>query len=105
MLSIFLDLNRNYQSISCDYKKVDSIGRVKSYHSFAEEPIACGIMFTYDSIFESGLYDENFKMREGHDLLIRFKKKFNLFSIPIPLYRYRMHSDNRTSNLNQIKNR
>ena len=102
MLSVFLDMNRNYQAIACDYKRVNEIGQNIEIVSAQKEPIACGIMFSYESLAEVGFYNEEMKMREGHELLTRFIKKYNLFYLPIPLYRYRMHQDNRTKNQNQI---
>ena len=96
-LSIFLNQNRSYQSVSCDYSKVNSVGKIIERHvSQNNEIIACGHMFTYESLCEIGFYDEKFKMREGHDLMNRFSKRFSSFNIPIPLYRYRIHDKNRT---------
>ena len=96
VLSLFLDLNRNYQAVSCDYTKVDRVGVVKSSHSFEKEPIACSVMFTYESLCEIGLYDKAFRMREGHDLMQRFTRKFSVLHLPIALYRYRIHDKNRS---------
>jgi glycosyltransferase involved in cell wall biosynthesis len=112
MLSTFLDLNSgprimgtdtNYQAIACDYFKVDETGQLISRHLSVDEPIACGIMFTYESLCDIGFYNENFKMREGHELLKRFTQKYKLFNFPIPLYKYRIHSNNRTNNEKEIK--
>ncbi len=103
-LSIFLDNNRKYQAVSCDYSKVDPVGSIIEKHvSQKEEQIACGIMFTYESLCDVGFYNEKFKMREGHDLMSRYSKKFECFNIPIPLYRYRMHESNRTKNSKNVK--
>jgi glycosyltransferase involved in cell wall biosynthesis len=102
-LSLFLDMNRSYQAIACDYQKVDEVGELISKHSAEKEPIACGVMFTYESLCEINFYDENFKMREGHDLFNRFLKKFSIFYLPMPLYRYRIHEKNRTNNLEELK--
>ncbi len=105
MLSTFLDMNsgprvmdtkNNYQAVACDYFKVDDTGKLLSRHSSEQEMIACGIMFTYESLCAIGLYNEEFKMREGHDLLRRYKERFNLYNLPLPLYKYRMHENNRT---------
>ena len=60
-------------------------------------------MFTYESLSEINFYDENFRMREGHDLIKRFLKKFSMLHLPISLYRYRMHGENRTNNLEELK--
>jgi len=102
-LSLFLDMNRAYQAVACDYQKVDEVGQLLTRHSAKEEPIACGVMFTYESLCEINFYDENFRMREGHDLINRFLKKFSLFHLPMSLYRYRIHGENRTNDLQELK--
>ena len=101
-LSLILDMNRKYQAVSCDYTKVNEVGTVVETCSSVDNPIACGIMFTYESLCEINFYDENFRMREGHDLINRFLKKYDLFNLPIPLYRYRIHSCNRTHNHEEV---
>jgi glycosyltransferase involved in cell wall biosynthesis len=102
-LSLFLDMNRTYQAVSCDYYKVNEVGKIIESFSSEKDPIACGIMFTYESLSEINFYDENFRMREGHDLIKRFLQKFSLFHLPMSLYRYRIHSENRTLNLEEVK--
>jgi len=111
-LSAFLDMNSGsrvmgtehfYQAIACDYFKTNETGQLISRHSSFKESIACGIMFTYESLCDIGFYNENFKMREGHELLRRFTQKYKIFNFPMPLYKYRMHSKNRTKNEKEIK--
>ena len=102
-LSLVLDLNREIQAVTCNYNKVDYVGNVNSEHSWENEPIACGIMFTYESLCEVGFYDSSFKMREGHELLLRYQKKFNVYNLPISLYRYRIHENNRTKKTNKVE--
>jgi hypothetical protein len=63
-----------------------------------EEPIACGIMFRKDFLYNVGLYDETFRAREEEELRIRWTKKYNIYNVIIPLYRYRMHDSNLTKN-------
>ena len=41
-------------------------------------------------------------MREGHDLLKRYENKYNLYNLPLPLYKYRMHKNNRTNNEEEV---
>ena len=83
-------------------EKVDSVGNLKSTHKWQNEPIACGVMFTYESLCEVGFYNVRFKMREGHELMGRYLEKFNLFNLPLPLYRYRIHEKNRTKNTKEL---
>jgi len=101
--SMFLNFNAEWDAVSCDYFLIDEdenhIGRV----SGAEKPIACGVMFRTDRLFEIGLYDENFKMREEEELRIRFEKDHLIKNIEIPLYRYRKHEFNMTNNTDEME--
>ena len=61
-------------------------------------------MFRRECLFELGLYNEKFKMREGHDLRKRFlENNFNLGHLELPLYKYRKHDTNRTKNMKRLK--
>ena len=104
MLSTYLLMNRSIQAIACDYKKVNEVGTNLDPHCSSEKDfIACGIMFTYESLCDLNFYNEDYQMREGHELIKRFREKYNLDFLKIPLYRYRIHSENRTNNKENIK--
>jgi len=100
--SWFLIKNRDYQAVSCDYVEVDQnehfIRRVNSL----EEEIACGVFFKRECLFDIGLYDVNFKMREGHELRQRFEKKYKMGRLEFPVYKYRKHNNNRTKNEDEL---
>ncbi len=96
--TMFLNANPTWDAVSCDYYIVDENEKHISRISGVENPIACGVMFRTDLLFEIGLYDENFKMREEEDLRIRFEKKHNIHNLELPLYRYRKHDTNMTNN-------
>ena len=98
-----LNLKYDYQAVSCDYFKVDDTGGVLSRHNSEEEFIACGIMYTYESISNLGFYNEDFKMREGHELHNRFLKKYKIYNLRMPLYRYRIHENNRTKDIDEVQ--
>ena len=102
MLTTFLDTNSENQAVFCDYLKVDNVGKKLGRFSALDSPIACGVMFTYESLCELSFYDESFKMREGHDLFKRFSEKFKSFHLPCSLYRYRIHDTNRTNNKDSL---
>ena len=55
-------------------------------------------MFRKDFLFDVGLYDESFRAREEEDLRKRWLRKFNIYNVILPLYRYRMHDTNLTKN-------
>ena len=99
---LFLDMNREYQAVAVDYIKVDNFETVLSKENCVKNEIACGIMYRKECLINIGLYNEKFKMREGHEINQRFKKKFKIGRLELPLYKYRMHEKNRTKNLKRV---
>ncbi len=99
---LFLDMNREYQAVAVDYIKVDNFETVISKENCFNKEIACGIMYRKECLINIGLYNEKFKMREGHEINKRFKKKFKIGRLELPLYKYRMHEKNRTKNLKRV---
>jgi len=93
---LFLEENSSLDSVSVDYWLVDERGNRIRQVDASKEPIACGILFRKDFLFDVGLYDESFNAREEEDLRIRWEEKFNVYNVAIPLYRYRMHQNNLT---------
>ncbi len=100
---LFLNYNREYQAVAVDYVKVDALENQISKHNVFKEEIACGITFRKECLFDIGLYDTKFKMREGHNLKERFIKKYKIGRLELPLYKYRSHEKNRTKNKINLK--
>ena len=98
VLSVFLTENNRLDAVAVDYYLVNEFGDHIEWVNSNEKPIACGIMFRKDLLFDIGLYDESFRAREEEDLRKRFLAKHTIFHIPLPLYRYRMHDNNLTKN-------
>ena len=94
---MFLSLNNHFNAVACDYLFVDDQQNVISQVNCLEKPIGCGIMFRLDKLIDIGLYNENFLAREEEELSLRFKKKYSIERVALPLYRYRRHSDNMTN--------
>ncbi len=92
---LFLDTFTKYQAVEVDYVRVDEKNKILPSKN-KKENIACGIMFRKKYLFKVGLYNLKFKMREGHELRKRFVKNYKIGYIKLPLYKYRMHSKNRT---------
>jgi glycosyltransferase involved in cell wall biosynthesis len=92
-----LMLNQTLNAVACDYILVDENGTYISGKNCAEEPIGCGIMFRIEHLIELGLYDESMQLHEDQDLRLRFLKKFSIYRIPLPLYRYCRHENNMTN--------
>ena len=97
LLYYHLNLNVNLDAVACDYQIVNNQQKILSTENCEKKPIGCGIMFKYSHLVEIGLYDKNFLAREEEDLIFRFKKKYKVTRIPVPLYRYRKHIENLTS--------
>ena len=95
---LFLEENNTLDAVSVDYYLVDDRGKHIEHVNAAEKPIACGVMFRKDFLYNIGLYDEQFRAREEEDLRIRWTDKYNIYNIILPMYRYRMHDNNLTKN-------
>lgn len=94
----FISLNNHMNAVACDYNLVDDEENVIERKDCMQDPIACGIMFRTKQVIEIGGYDENFLVHEERDLRYRFLKKYSIFQLAMPLYRYRRHDNNITNN-------
>ena len=103
LMKLFLDMNREYQAVACDYLKVDNNEKTLAKFNCFKKEIACGVMFRKECLYDIGLYNTKFKMREGHDLRKRFDKKFKIGRLEFPLYKYRQHETNRTKKRDRVK--
>lgn len=100
---LFLSENNTIDAVAIDYYLVDEKGTHLQHVSAENQPIACGIMFRKDYLFNIGLYDEDFHAREEEDLRIRWEKAgYSIYHVPLPLYRYRMHDNNLTKDTNKM---
>lgn len=99
---LFLEENNALDAVSTDYWLVDERGVHLKHVSAEEKPIACGVMFRKDFLFDIGLYDEAFRAREEEDLRIRWSKRYQIYNLIVPLYRYRMHDENMTKDENAM---
>jgi hypothetical protein len=94
---LFLAANKDMDATSCDYYEVDLKENILKRKNGVTWPIACGIMYRIDQIIDLGLYDETLP-REDVEFRGRFIKKYQIYNIPLPLYRYTMHKDSKTKN-------
>lgn len=95
-LSLFLELNPEWQACACDYLTVDEQEKHLERFSQLEHPIGCGIAFRLDRLVELGLYDEGLPMAEDTDLWRRFTARWPIHRVELPLYRYRRHGGSLT---------
>ena len=98
-----LHLNNELDAVACDYYLMNNKQKIISKENWLNKPIGCGIMFRSHHLIEIGLYDNKLMSSGDEDLLIRYKKKYDIFRVPIPLYRYRRHKTNMTNNKKLLK--
>lgn len=103
ILSTFLFLNKNLDAVSCDYALTNLNEKVLKIENCIKKPIGCGIMFRIQQLYELGLYNEKFKYAEEEALRKQFLKKYSITRIPLNLYRYRQHKNNRSKNKRLVK--
>ena len=101
-LHFYLEVNHYADAVACDYLLIDDNEAELGRCNCAEEPIACGIMFRKNQLFDIGLYDESFLWQEEQELRARFEKKYKIHRLELPLYRYRRHENNMTNNLEEM---
>ena len=96
LLRFFLEKNKEYHAVASDYYEVSSEEKILQKINCLKKEIACGVMFRKESLIGIGMYNENFLMREGHELKKRFQKKYKIGRLELPVYKYRQHEKNRT---------
>ena len=102
--SSYLNLNPQWDAVSCDYMIVNEHEEHIERKNGEEAPIACGMMFRVERLIDIGLYDPKFEANEEKDLRLRLEKKnYSIKNIELPLYRYRKHSTNLTNNITKMK--
>src|ERR1051326_840306 len=99
VLSLYLELNPHMDAVACDYLTVDEHEEHFERVNCAERPIGCGVMFRKERLIELGLYDESFLMAEDLDLRLRFERHWKMHRVELPLYRYRLHGENMTTDV------
>ena len=102
-LLLYIESNNYMDAIACDYLLVDDGGNVIERKNCLKNPIACGIIFRIEHLIDIGLYDETFLLHEERDLRFRFTKKYKINRLELPLYRYRKHDTNSTSDKKNLK--
>lgn len=93
---LFLANNKDdMDATSSDYYEVDLKENIVRRKNGVTWPIACGIMYRTDQIIDLGLYNETLP-REDIEFRQRFLKKYQIYNIPVPLYRYTIHENSKT---------
>jgi len=102
-LYYYLESNKFADAVACDYLLLDDEERELGRFNCIDDPIACGIMFWKEQLFDIGLYDESFACHEERELRIRFEKKYQIHRLELPLYRYLSHENNMTKNSKMVE--
>lgn len=89
---------KEQDAVATDYFLVDDTEEHLKRENVAEKPLACGVVYSKEHLLDIGLYDSDIHIGEDVDFRIRFLKKYRIGRVDLPLYRYRMHNCNRTSN-------
>ena len=96
MLYTAIEIEAEFHAIACDYYTADRFGNKLKRIPHQHYPIACGIMYRKDALFDIGLYNEEMLLREDEELRMRYSKKYKVLYLPVALYRYRDHGVNLT---------
>lgn len=101
-LTTYLAENHDVLGVACDYVVVDESGEKTERRYAQAEPISCGIMYRKDLLTKAGLYDPAFRHLEEQELRQRLGQAYRIDHLRIPLYRYRMHSSNKTKRVDEM---
>ena len=82
--------------VACDYFMVDVFGQKEVRFNVDHHPVSCGIMYHKDRLIQLGLYHPEWRHREEEELRKRLGEEYKIIRIPVPLYRYMKHGDNKT---------
>ena len=99
----FLVMNENYDAVACDYIEVDDSENSLRRRNCFKHPMGCGVIFNKEHWLKIGKYDEDFKLHEEIDFILRFKSEYSLGRLEMPLYRYRKHSGSISNDLENVE--
>ncbi len=111
VMSNSLEQNDHFGLVFPDYFLVDADGNILNIerrNSFKEKVLldqpahgAC-TMIRKSALESVGGYDEEFGCQDGYELWVKFTAKFEVANIETPLFYYRQHGNNLTTNENRI---
>ena len=88
--------------IACDYALIKGEDKQIKELSSKDNPISCGILYNRKKFIKYGMYNPKFRHREEEELRIRLGSKYTIYNLNLPLYRYRVHNDNKTKSKNYL---
>jgi glycosyltransferase involved in cell wall biosynthesis len=93
----YLDLNHDALGVACDYVLVDGHEQQVERVDASLHPVSCGILYQKDLLVAHGIYDPDFRHREEEELRARLGDFYTVHHLRMPLYRYRKHGTNKTT--------
>ena len=111
IMSNILERNKKVSLVFPDYYEVDKNGKIIKQvrrHNFKKVKLfdqpahgAC-TMIRRENLIDIGGYDEEFSCQDGYYLWLKFIKKYMVRNVNLPLFYYRQHQSNLTSNKKKI---
>ena len=101
-LYFYMKENPKKLGVACDYRFIDDNEKIIKRISAFKKPIACGILYNKLKLSKYGYYNKDFRHREEEELKARIGSNYKIGHLEIPLYRYRMHSSNKTKSKDYI---
>jgi len=112
LMSSYLEKNKGVVMVFPDYYVVDKDGQIISHehrHNFKVDVSlydqsahgACSMMVT-EVLKEVGGYSDNYTCQDGYELWIKIINHYKVDNINLPLFSYRRHGNNLTSNQEKI---
>ena len=102
-LSAYLEANNQLLGVAADYICVNDDEKPLKRFSAQKRAISCGIMYHKDLLVKMGLYNPDFRHREEKELRRRLGDKYRIDYLRIPLYRYRIHGNNKTKQAKELR--
>lgn len=93
----YMDANHDALGVACDYVLVDEYEQQGERVDASVHPVSCGILYQKDLLVAAGIYDPDFRHREEEELRARLGDFYRVHHLRMPLYRYRKHGTNKTT--------
>jgi len=93
----YMDANHDALGVACDYLLVDEHEQQVERIDASQHPVSCGILYQKDLLVGAGIYDPDFRHREEEELRARLGDFYRVHHLRMPLYRYRKHGTNKTT--------
>ena len=83
--------------IACDYALIKGEDKQIKELSSKDNPISCGILYNRKNLLNTECTIQNLDIERSEELRIRLGSKYTIYNLNLPLYRYRVHNDNKTN--------